>query len=352
MVTELMKNSLVRKDTDVLIVGVDLSAGGSAFSSFKRRILRNVYALFKLVKLMFELMWFGNRAKVYFAISGGSGQWIEIPIIIFLSRLVDSVYIHHHSYLYLNNKRKLLNLLAYVDNCNHIFLSPGMASQYLSMYSISDNSGTVRALSNTVWMSDVDLATVSGLGATNIDEIINLKIGFLSNLSLEKGLLEFLEISRAFGKNNGSVSIEYYLAGTIVDEICASLITDSVAAQEINYVGPLYGKQKDHFYQDIDVFLFPTKYKNEAEPLVIHEALSAGCIVLANDLGAISDLSRFGEVRLQQGVEQYVSALNSIIGEDLLPISKDERRIEYERMQTLERAELVNLTNEMLRFEI
>jgi glycosyltransferase involved in cell wall biosynthesis len=40
----------------------------------------------------------------------------------------------------------------------------------------------------------------------------------------------------------------------------------------------------------IDLFLFPTNFKQEAAPLVIYEALAAGCPVLARDRGVISEI--------------------------------------------------------------
>jgi len=40
----------------------------------------------------------------------------------------------------------------------------------------------------------------------------------------------------------------------------------------------------------VDVLLFPTDYANEAEPLVIHEAIRSGAHVIACERGAIPDI--------------------------------------------------------------
>ena len=37
----------------------------------------------------------------------------------------------------------------------------------------------------------------------------------------------------------------------------------------MEYRGPVYGEDKRSFFMDIDVFLFPTIYENEAQPLVM-----------------------------------------------------------------------------------
>ncbi len=63
---------------------------------------------------------------------------------------------------------------------------------------------------------------------------------------------------------------------------------------EVVYCGPLYGEAKDKFYDSLDVLLFPTDYANEAEPLVIHEAIRAGISVIACERGAIADILRNG----------------------------------------------------------
>jgi glycosyltransferase involved in cell wall biosynthesis len=65
-------------------------------------------------------------------------------------------------------------------------------------------------------------------------------------------------------------------------------------AKHTSHLGPIYGETKERFYQHLDILLFPTKYANEAEPLVIHEALRNGIHVIACDRGAIAELLQNG----------------------------------------------------------
>jgi glycosyltransferase involved in cell wall biosynthesis len=54
--------------------------------------------------------------------------------------------------------------------------------------------------------------------------------------------------------------------------------------------GAAYGETKAEFFRSIDVLLFPSHYRNEAEPVTILEALSQAVCVMATDLGCIGNL--------------------------------------------------------------
>lgn len=46
--------------------------------------------------------------------------------------------------------------------------------------------------------------------------------------------------------------------------------------------GPLYGAEKQEFFQKSDVFLFPTRYQTEAQPLVLLEALNCNLQIITS----------------------------------------------------------------------
>ena len=56
------------------------------------------------------------------------------------------------------------------------------------------------------------------------------------------------------------------------------------------YWGRRYGSEKDVFWKDADIFVFPTYYHNECFPLVILEAMEQGLPVISTNEGGIPDI--------------------------------------------------------------
>jgi glycosyltransferase involved in cell wall biosynthesis len=117
-----------------------------------------------------------------------------------------------------------------------------------------------------------------------------LRLGFLSNLSREKGLDIVLEVLRA-GKSAG-LDIVLRLAGPATTTEAAAEI--AVAKEEfgpaLEVLGPVSDEAKTEFYENIDLFLFPSNYRYEAQPLVVIEAMAHGRPLIVSDRGYIAEL--------------------------------------------------------------
>ena len=53
-------------------------------------------------------------------------------------------------------------------------------------------------------------------------------------------------------------------------------LSDNDLKDIVNYIGPVYDNKKIEFLISGDIFVFPTKFKNECFPLSLLEALSVG----------------------------------------------------------------------------
>jgi glycosyltransferase involved in cell wall biosynthesis len=133
-------------------------------------------------------------------------------------------------------------------------------------------------------------------------------VGFLGNISPEKGIFEFIEVMKQLAIKEPHSSVRGLIAGKfdtpqIEETVQRALIT----CANVKYVGPKYGAEKVRFLTDIDVLLFPSKYRNEAEPLTILEAMSYGSPVIASDRGCIKALVSADSGLLVENMATFVS---------------------------------------------
>jgi glycosyltransferase involved in cell wall biosynthesis len=237
--------------------------------------------LFRVIGCAFQLFAYlvtGRVHSVYLGLSGGNGQ-IYDSLFAGLSRLMcKKLYLHHHSYHYLNQVRWVAKLLMGVAGRKavHIVACEKMASDLKLLYPMV---GEVRIVSGIAalesWIGEVHQRT----------EIQT--IGFLSNISVEKGILEFLEI--AAGADHAKSPIRFLLAGPYQDNEVRLLVEQYMAIlNNLTYIGAVYGSHKQAFFDSIDVFLLPSH--NESEGLVIHEAMSRGVPVIAYSRGCIEQI--------------------------------------------------------------
>jgi glycosyltransferase involved in cell wall biosynthesis len=166
-------------------------------------------------------------------------------------------------------------------NAIHIALCSGMRDDLSSRYrgELLSSQAAVTVLSNACMVVPQDK-----IGARNG----RVTIGHLANLTKEKGILSFLELFRTCVEDG--LDVQAIVAGPADDkEIAESLqIASEQFADRFTWLGPVYGLAKSAFYERLDVFVFPTEYVNEAQPLVLLEALSHGAAILATDRGCIN----------------------------------------------------------------
>jgi glycosyltransferase involved in cell wall biosynthesis len=196
--------------------------------------------------------------------------------------------LHHHSFATITRptwRMELLTRVAGVD-CTHILLCPAMQMRFQKTYPAAQ---TTMVMSNAIFTPPEPRRPVRRDGP--------LRIGHLSNLCSDKGLDTLFSLISALQEDG--VSAELLLAGPGLGRMDNALVAAGLAAYDgaVQYRGPVEGDSKAAFYRDIDVFVFPTRYRNEAQPLVLFEAMAAGVPVLAYDRGCIgSDLPRNGVV--------------------------------------------------------
>jgi glycosyltransferase involved in cell wall biosynthesis len=190
------------------------------------------------------------------------------------------IFLHHHSFSYIDRPSWPMRYILILGGTriHHIFLCSTMRERLESRYG---RVAHAQIISNAAFVAppSSSISTNASCGP--------LRIGLLSNLTREKGLHTFVELLRRL--RDSELDVVGVLAGPIADEndrlFVAKAQTELLG--RLLYRGPLYGDAKDRFYHDIDVFVFPTQYANEAQPTVIFEALAAGNTIVAFDRGCI-----------------------------------------------------------------
>lgn len=193
----------------------------------------------------------------------------------------------HHSAAYVRERSVLLRaaLLAGGPSLRHVVLSPQMAADLTAQYGLAEHRCVV--LDNAALMPDASPPA----GCRRQRRVLHL-----SALSAAKGALVVLDVARRLGAQGSPASVR--LVGPLSDEVRAAV----EAARDDGSVelgGAVEGGAKLEELASARVFLFPTTYRHEAQPLVVYEAAQVGAVPIVWSAGwaaeqmAVLGLERF-----------------------------------------------------------
>jgi glycosyltransferase involved in cell wall biosynthesis len=257
------------------VVCCDISPGAARGLSY------HLTRAWRVLKAAYAVLASPQGATVYLSAAGGSGL-VYTAFLAGVARLIGRrVVIHHHSFAYINQRSGLMALVAAFagPRALHLALCQRMARSLRALY---PRAMRTAVLSNAFMFAPVAARPGAEDGAS-------LRLGHLSNLSREKGLYDVLALQEELQRHGART--ELLLAGPTANAEDADRVASAIgrSAGRIRHLGPLYGKAKDDYFASIDAFLFPSRYVNEAEPLVVFEALAQGVPVIAYDRGCIAE---------------------------------------------------------------
>ena len=243
----------------------------------------------------------GEQVTLYMPLNAGSGMFFNLTLSIVASACRVKQVLHHHSWAYFYSSNKLLMLISRLmrKTGTHVVLCEKMRDELRERY---PDAKSIMVLSNSVFYPPSERLGSVGRGDSKV-----LRIGHLSNLTISKGLDDVIKTFSALVSRG--VSAKLILAGSPHTSVEKELIDEAknVFGSNIELQGAVYGNDKMEFYRGIDVFIFPTRYHNEAEPLVIWEALGHGVPVIARQRGCLTK-SMIGDAGLcVESDEDFVS---------------------------------------------
>lgn len=144
------------------------------------------------------------------------------------------------------------------------------------------------------------------------------KILFLSNLIVSKGVIVLLDALKILKERAVRFTCDF--VGGVTKELDAGRFADEVKIRGLEgcacYAGRKYGSEKTPYFENADVFAFPTFYHNEAFPLVNIEAMEFKLPIVSTNEGGIPDVVVNGENGLiceRNNAESLATALEALL---------------------------------------
>ena len=115
-----------------------------------------------------------------------------------------------------------------------------------------------------------------------------LKIAYLSNLMEEKGILYLLDALANLELHN--ITYEAKIAGNIDENSKEKIHQKLNKLNNTTYLGVVKGKAKKELLEWSNIFILPTFYKMEGQPISIIEALATGNAIITTTHAGIPDI--------------------------------------------------------------
>lgn len=219
---------------------------------------------------------------VYVGGAGGELLWYQVLVVALARVAGHRVLFHHHNYSYLHEPSRAMALLTRIGRTctTHVVLGETMATDLRRLYP---------SARDTLVCSNAGLLPAAEPGARR-ERRGPVVLGHLSNLTLAKGVDVVLRLTRSLLDEGRDVRL--VLAGPCLDDEAQALVDAAVhdLGDALEVTGPVPQDRVDEIYRRIDLFVFPSRYANETEPLVLLDGMRLGVPALAFDTGCVREV--------------------------------------------------------------
>jgi len=295
------------------------------YPGWKWKLLRLTYMIF-LLPCMVAFIPF--HSKVYLNLNGGLAQIFDVVIIFFARCAFKKIILHHNSFSYINKKNYLSSFLFYlagykavhVVNCTEMKAKISKVYSAIKIVKIVSNA-SILILDNSKEFCFIEKNDFF----KQVEDVAKntLTLGFMGYMNQEKGIDLFCHTVKRLNKIG--IKTRGVAVGPIHDEcLVAQLIQECDSF--VDFRQPLYGEERDVFFNNIDLLLFPSKYLSEAEPLTVYHALFKGVPIISTKIGCLSSmLAGFSHCISYEG-DVYIEEASAYIKKNLIPILDEIKR--------------------------
>jgi glycosyltransferase involved in cell wall biosynthesis len=280
MVNAWVRDVLIRVGIPHIWVDTSPGSGGAGWVGYHaRRIVKVLVSAGNLFRFCFR----SNRV-FYTVFESGYGVAYNL-FLMFIARVLGfRIILHHHTSAHMVSRSSRFEFLIRVSGgrCEHIVLTDGMCADMLRLYG-------VRAVTLSNWIVVKECLG----GQTEIafkGKHVGRRVGYIANISESKGFIDFCEVVRE--GLDADPYLEIWIAGPVGDAVSANALNGLIerSTDRIKYWGAVSGQRKEDFFSGLDLLLFPTRYRYEAAPLVVLEALLRDVAVFSLDRGYVKDI--------------------------------------------------------------
>lgn len=214
------------------------------------------------------------------SVDAGFGMVYTIMLMLAARCAQYKVTLQHHSYAYISQRSVLMSGLVALGGRStaHMFTCDAMREGFRRRYARLSASEIV----SVAYALSLPPAQKRGVKAPKQ----RLTLGHMSNLSVEKGLDEVVDIAQEATRRG--LADKLVLAGPVTDHRAEKVLRQSRSTATVEERGYVSGSGKERFFADIDVFLFLSRYRNESFGLVVWEAMLRGVPVIAYRAGCLT----------------------------------------------------------------
>ena len=267
--------------------------------------LKNKYLFHKIDitnnKNIFKNLWkilISHDDLYYFTISQTKGgNWRDLLILKLIEYKKKKCIIHLHGGYYrqliekdCGNLQRRLNyaLIKKLDGC--IVLGNMLQSIFKDMI----DSSKIFTVPNCV---DNEYLLPQSLIERKIDNLENnatLHILYLSNFIESKGFKDVLNL--AVIAKNAKKNLHFHFAGKFYKEedhiFTQNFIQQNQLQEYVTFHGIVSGKNKNELLQQCHIFILPTRYPNEGQPISILEAMGNAMNIITTNHAGIPDITK------------------------------------------------------------